>query len=187
MSSIRSLGGRTPQQLGLVVLRGSQRPILPNTRDRTLIIPGRNGALDFGADMELRLFSLECAFNAQNNADLQQRVEVLARLLVDSFGKPRTLDLVFDVHPDRTYKVRYSGSATIDRVAGLGLFTLPLVAFEPYALGLEQLTETTVTTSPYETVIQSSGDIRTEPLIVLTNNGGTTITSFTLTNEYRID
>jgi len=171
----------------MLVLRGSQRPMLPNTRDRTLIIPGRNGAMDFGAEVEPRFFALECAFNARDNFELQQRVEVLARLLVDSYGKPRTLDLIFAAHPDRTYRVRYSGSAPIDRVAGLGLFTLPLAAFEPYSLGREQLIETDVTTSPFETVVPSSGDIRTEPIIVLTNNGDTIITSFTLTNEYRID
>lgn len=187
MSSVKTIAGRTPEQLGMLVMRQSQRPVLPSTRDRTLEIPGRNGAWDFGADMQPRLFSLECAFSTRDSFELQMRVETLARLLVDNYGKPREVELVFSVHPDWTYYVRYSGSMPIDRVAGLGTFSLPLVAFEPYSLGPMNVYETTITRSPEVIDIEVRGNIRTEPVIVLTNQGSTTINGFKITNEWRHD
>ncbi|SDC70125.1 Phage tail protein [Paenibacillus sp. UNCCL117] len=185
--SVLRIAGRTPAELGMIVTGRSQRPGLPSTRDNLLAIPGRNGAMDFGADMEPRLFSLDCAIISRNHIELQHRIETFMRLLVDSYGRPRTVELVFEAHPDRVYNVRYSGAMPIDRIAGHGRFMLPLTAYEPYALGVEQLWEQTVVTSPRAFTIQSAGDIRTEPVIELTNTGNTTITSFRIQNEYEID
>src|SRR5690606_48624 len=36
-----TLGGKTARELGIVMLRESQRPILPGTVDKTMSIPGR--------------------------------------------------------------------------------------------------------------------------------------------------
>lgn len=185
--SIYMLGGVKPSDIGLVVTRESQRPILPSTRDYTVSIPGRNGIRDFGADVEGRSFSFECAFIARDYIELQQRAESLARILVDSYGRPRTIDLVLDVHKDRFWKVRYSGSLELDRIFGLGTFTLPLVAFdEPYAQGPEKVTEVTITSKPYNLTIQADGDIRSQPIIVLTNTGTSSISTIKITNEYTI-
>ncbi|OAS21132.1 distal tail protein Dit [Paenibacillus oryzisoli] len=128
-----TLGGQTARQLGIRMLRTSQRPVLPDTVDRTLGIPGRNGLWDFGADLNARQFNLECVILRTNSTTLQQQVSTLAAFLLDQYAKPRTLELVFDNQPDRTYYVRYSGSLAIDRVVGRGQFTLPLVAFDLYA------------------------------------------------------
>ncbi|SDD26855.1 Phage tail protein [Paenibacillus sp. UNCCL117] len=185
--SVKTLAGKTPREMGMIVLRGSQRSGLPSTRDKSVAIPGKNGELDYGADMHPRLFVLECAFAARNSLELQLRIEGLARLMVDSYGRPRTVELVFNAHPDRSYSVRYSGAFTIERIAGLGKFSLPLTAYEPYSHGLEQLWEQTVVTSPRTFTINSEGDIRTEPVIELTNTGSTTITNFRIQNEYEID
>jgi len=119
--------------LGLVMLRESQRPILPGTMDKTIHIPGRHGAWDFGAELDARTFELECAFVTKNRVELQQRITALAAHLVDSYGRPRKLELRFDVQPDRYWIVRYAGRLPVERVAGLGRFTLPLVAYDPFA------------------------------------------------------
>lgn len=132
MNVVKSLAGIDPNSIGLRVLRETARPGLPSTRDRVLTIPGRNGAWDFGADMEPRSFSLECAFLTRRSTELQQSIETLASLLVDAYGRPKTVELVFSSRPDRSYRVRYSGSLPIQRVAGLGKFSLPMVAFDPY-------------------------------------------------------
>jgi len=186
MAQVLSLAGINPESMGLHMSNASERPILPATRDRTLTIPGRNGAWDFGADMEPREFNLDCAFIAQSPEKLQFNAEKLARLLVDAHGKPRTVRLVFSVHPDRTYTVRYSGSWPIERLAGMGRFKLPLIAYDPYALGNESYINTTLTASPAVITIQSPGDVETEPVIVLTNQGGV-INGFTISNEHEID
>lgn len=184
---VSKIAGIKPNDIGLKVLRGSGRPILPDTRDRTLVIPGRNGAWDFGADFEPKYFPLDCAFITRSPAELQAHAETLAGLLVDARGKPRTVDLAFAVHPDRTYYVRYSGSLPIDRLVGMGRFTLPLVAFDPFSYGPEKLVELTITDSPTITQIEVDGDIQTPPVIVLTNTGAGTIHGFTLQKEYKIE
>lgn len=141
---VSKIAGIQPSAIGLHVLRGSGRPVLPSTRDRTLVVPGRDGALDFGADLEPRYFQLECAFITRSPADLQEHADTLAKLLVDARGKPRTVDLVFSVHPERTYSVRYSGSLPIDRLVGMGRFALPLVAYDPYAYLVEPILDSDI-------------------------------------------
>lgn len=129
-----TLGGQTARQLGMRMLRSSQRPILPGTVDRILGIAGRNGLYDFGADLGARQFNLECAIIRNTPVALQQAASDLAAYLVDPYGKPRTLELIFDYQPDRKYYVRYSGGGIDpERIAGLGRFTLPLIAFDPHA------------------------------------------------------
>lgn len=127
------LGGKRADELGLVMLRQSQRPVLPGTTDRTLQIPGRHGAWDFGAELGPRLFNLEVAFIERNTVALQRKVSELAAFLVDAYGRPRTMELIFTAQPDRRYFVRYSGTLPIERISGLGRFTLPLIAYDPFA------------------------------------------------------
>lgn len=177
------LGGKRADELGLVMLRQSQRPVLPGTVDRTMQIAGRHGAWDFGADLQPRLFNLECAFITNNSVELQQKISELAGFLMDFTGRPRSLSLYFLTQPDRTYTVRYSGTLPIDRVAGLGRFTLPLVAYDPFAYGSEKVLEETFASNPFEVEVDSDGTVDTPPIIMLRNLGGSTITSFSITSE----
>ncbi|MFW5438740.1 distal tail protein Dit [Paenibacillus apiarius] len=186
MSSF-SIDGKRSQELGLIMLRATKRPILPSTTDRTLPIPGRAGQWDFGADLGARLFEIECAFNTKNPYELQRRVMELAAFLVDSYGRPREVELRFDTRPDQYFVARYSGSLAIDRVAGLGKFTLPMMAYDPFAYGHEKIYESTIETSPFVFEIESSGNVRTNPLIVMTNHGTSTIRYFRIQNEYRLE
>lgn len=182
-----TLNGIKAEDLGIIFLRNSQRPLLPSTRDMTIALPGRNGAWDFGADVEPKEFELECGFITQDGVELQMYVERLARLLVDSYGKPRSLKLSFSYRPDREYTVRYSGDLEIERIYGVGKFTIPFKAYDPYPDGQERVFEEVITDNPHSISIESDGELRSNPKIVLTNEGTTTITNFRLTNEYRVE
>lgn len=127
------LDGISPQELGLKTLRESQRPVLAPTVDRFYSVPYMHGAYDFGADLAPLPLTLECAFNERNPYQLQQRISSLSEFLLDGDGRPRTVPLIFELLPDRRYMVRYSGQMPIDRLAGLGKFSLPFTAFDPYA------------------------------------------------------
>lgn len=173
---------------GFIVRGTSQRPGLPATVDRTLTIPGRHGQYDFGADLSARSIVLDCAFITRNATELQQKVVELARFLTDSFGRPRTMKLRLRERPGQHFTVRYVGSFDIERIIGLGVFSLTLVAFDPFAYAdQEQLIEEIVTESPYEQTVEVVGNVRTSPVIVLTNEGSETITHFRITNEYRLE
>lgn len=125
-----TLGGKTDKDLGIVVLMDTNEPVLPSTRDNSVVISGRMGAFDFGGELDTREFSLPCAIIQDNYYDLQKIVRGLAVHLLDSYGKPRILDLIFDEEPDKVYKVRYSGSLDLKKVASLGQFTLPLKCYD---------------------------------------------------------
>ncbi|MEK8132906.1 phage tail domain-containing protein [Paenibacillus filicis] len=196
MNSI-TLGGVRDVDLGFRVLEESQEPLMPSTRDKGMNIDGRHGTYDFGAELEPRLFSFQCAFipngtNYDNLSaeELQRCVRRLAQHLTDSYGRPRNMLLHRFSEPDKHYVVRYSGNSPLDRIAysTLGFFTLPLVAFDPFAYGnQEQIYEDIMRTSPYKTDIESLGNVRTPLVIVLTNEGANTITRFKITNEYKLE
>lgn len=182
------LDDKSNVELGFVVRGTSRRPGLPATVDRTLTIPGRHGQYDFGAELDTRRFVFDCAFIMRNAAELQQKVMELSRFLVDSFGRPRTMKLRLRERPGQHFTVRYVGSFDIERIIGTGLFSLPFVAFDPFAYAdHEQLIEEIVTDSPYTQTVSVMGNVRTSPVIVLTNEGEETITSFKITNEYKLE
>lgn len=182
------LDDKSNVDLGFIVRGTSRRPGLPGTVDRTLTIPGRHGQYDFGAELNVRPFVLDCAFLTKDAFTLQQKVMELSRFLVDSYGKPRNLKLRFRERPGQHFNVRFVGSFDIDRIIGTGVFSLPFTAFDPFAYAdEEQIYEDVVTVSPYITNVETVGNVRTSPIIVLTNEGSTTITNFRITNEYRLE
>jgi len=140
--------------IGLKLLQeGTQLPGLPATRDRSVVIPMRPGAYDFGADLEPLHFELALGAVVEGQAGnakakVQEVIESLKRLLLDS-GRPRAVELELEsVFPDRLYKVRYAGSLPVERIVRLGRFTLPVVAYDPraYALYWESREQTITTT-----------------------------------------
>lgn len=132
-----TLDGVAAKDLNIVMGRDSDRPIAPSTVDRFLSIPGRNGILSFGSDVGARYFNLVCNVITKDYRTLQAATERVASVLLDGYGKPKQIKLVFDARPDRYYLVKYSGSLTIDRLFGYGQFSLPLVTIgEPFARSL---------------------------------------------------
>lgn len=130
------LGDKTPRELGMRVLRESQRPIAPPTVDNIVSISNMHGAYDFGAYLGPRQMPLECALVARNSFELQKLVSDLAAYLIGPDGKPMTMPLIFRNQPDRQYYVRYSGDLQINRTVGLGLFTLPFTAYDPFSYSI---------------------------------------------------
>lgn len=181
------LGGKSNVELGFFVTRSSGRPGLPGTVDRTLAVPGRHGLWDYGADLGARSFNMECAFITKDSFELQQAIANLSAHLIDSYGKPRTLELKFRERPNQTFNVRFMGSLDVERIVGLGTFTIPLTAFDPFAYGPERLQELSITASPTIINIQSTGNVRTTPEIIITNQGTNTLKSFKISNEYVIE
>lgn len=179
------LGGRTATSLGIVMTSESKRPILPSTQDSVITVLGRNGAYDYGAKLNSRSLDLECAMITKDYIELQQKVSELASFLTDHDGKPKTMRLILDYQPDRYYNVRLSGSLPINRIFGLGRFTLPLVAFEPYAHALEEGIHSEVITDGYYSFnVESKGTVVTPTVIELTNLGANTLNGFTIEIEF---
>lgn len=121
------------QALGLTVTLDSSEPMLPQFRTNTMTVPGRHGAYDFGAYMDVRQFDLNCVFKRQSYTDLKAQIRQFVRLFVDDYGRPKTVKLRFGDEPDKYYDVKVGGGVPVERLANLGFFTLPLVAHDPMA------------------------------------------------------
>ena len=180
-----TLGEKTASALGLELIQGTQRRILPDTRDVVLTIPGRPGAYDFGAEFGVRLFELECLLHgATTSEQLQARVRDLAAHLIGKDGRPRVLRLIFDDEPDKYYNVRFAGSLPVEQIVSIGRFTLPLVAYDPYAYALRETTRyAVVVSSPTAITINKAGNAPIPPKVRLVNTGTTVIRNLELTLE----
>lgn len=121
------------QSLGVTVTLDSEEPMLPSFRTSTVTIPGRHGAYDFGGDMDVRNFALNCVFQRQSYTDLKAQIRDFVRLFLDGYGRPKTVKLRFGDEPDKYYNVKLGGGVPIERLANLGFFTLQLVAYDPFA------------------------------------------------------
>ncbi len=176
-----TLGGKTAAELNIQLLEDTQIPMLPDTVDRTAAIGGRHGRHDFGADMGPRLIELECVFTGTDtDEDLQAAVRNLASFLVDNWGKPKTLELIFDRETDKSWFVRYAGNLPIKRIMyhAKGFFTLPLIAYEPFAFGEEVEVEYDIISSPEDFWYMVESGLNIPITIILDNEGANTIAGF---------
>ncbi|MOA42292.1 hypothetical protein D3C78_1643310 [compost metagenome] len=74
-----------------------------------------------------------------------------------------------------------------DESTGNRVIEIPLKMYDPFPESNEQITELTITQAPQVISIQSIGDERASPLIVLTNVGTTVLNGFTIKNEYKTE
>lgn len=180
-----TLNGVAATTYGITLEYAPGQPMLPETRDRTAEIPGKDGECWFSSDLGPRMFSLPCRFETTSPAALDTLIRAFARVLVDVHGKPRALSLVFDDAPTLTYTVRYSGQIPFDRAwVGCSQFSLNLVADDPFAYEAEDSTEATITTSGGLMEVISSGNVTTPAQISIQNNGAAPVTGFTITIQY---
>lgn len=117
---------------GLYLLRGHIHPMTPDMRQKLLTIPGKDGKWDFGSEWDSRTFELPVGIIENDKYELQRKLNEFVVFLLDSFGKPRDIKLVFDYEPDKYYLVRFAGSLSPERLFKLGKFPLTLIAHDPY-------------------------------------------------------
>ena len=177
-----TLGGKTDTELGFRVLGlDTVIPNLPETRDYLTTIAGRHGSYDFGADLSARGFLLNCYFEEElDHAQIQAAVLALNAHLLDNWGKPKTMELVFDWDDDKHYNVRYSGGVGVDTAQALARrkFTLPLIAFEPFAFSDEVEVEYDITDSPVSLWYTVESGLNVPITIILDNEGLNTLHGF---------
>lgn len=190
MSNVRhqvTLGTKTDTELGLDLLEKSSRPVLPKAKDRAVSIPGKAGEWRYGADVAAREWKLKFAWIGELDDDaIQVRVEELAAHLLDEQGELDEIALSFVDAPGRTWDVFYTKGLPVDRFArGAGVITLYLTAPDPWGYGTEVVTTDTITASPQAVEVENDGTVPAPCVIVITNNGGNTISGFTLTRELK--
>ena len=173
---------------GVTLAYAPGQPFLPDTRDRTVEIPGRAGRYWFDSDLGPREFSLPCRFqDCATAAALDTLIRAFARVFVHVHGRPRMLSLEFDDSPGLSYMVRYNGQIPFDRAwVGCSEFTLELIAEDPYAYEPEDATTGNLTGNPETLIVTSTGNVETPAKICITNNGSAPIVGFSITTHYEV-
>ena len=124
-----SIGGIANTTLGVELMPEYKEPVLPKTRDQSVVIPGRNGVHLFDTDLGPRVIVLDLVMiDATTPETLQSLTKTFAQVLLDQDGKPEDVALVFTKEPNYTYTVRYAGNMPLQRIIGgsKGFFSLPL-------------------------------------------------------------
>ena len=155
----------------------------PELREYEDEADGRPGALDYGTEFGKR--SIEIKIDIEpNDTPFKLRQSQIYNWLKPTL--PAGI-LIFDEMPDRIFYAKLSSKLGPEQFGRYGTFEFTMKCTDPFAYGPEQITETTITTSPATIDIQSDGTEPTPPLIELTNAGSTTIMRFIVTNEYQLE
>lgn len=134
------LDGRNIKEFGLFLRPNHEHPI-PETRDQTIEIPGIHGLRHMGSTLGPRQFNLPLGIVPQiDRWELQRKIREFTRFLLDDYGRPRNMRLIFGYEPDKYYMVRYNGSISPERLVTIGVFELPLIAYDPHAYFLYSTT-----------------------------------------------
>jgi predicted phage tail component-like protein len=127
-------GVHLENDLGLHILAGSDETMMPETRQDTLTIPDRHGAIVFDSYLEPRRLFPQILIPSQATLnDVQGIVRQVSSLLVDEYGKPKDVKVIYDYEPDKYYIARLTGYISVDRIAKAGIFLIPLYAYDPMA------------------------------------------------------
>lgn len=143
MGSIK-LDGYSPEHFGLRLMADHYHPMTPEVRRKTITIPGKSGEWDFGSEWGSRPFELPFKRIEQDPIEMQRKLREFVAFLLDSYGKPRPIKLVFEYEPDKYYQVKLDGMITPARLALMSEFTLPFVAHNPNALFIVPTDEITL-------------------------------------------
>ncbi|MUG45530.1 phage tail domain-containing protein [Paenibacillus woosongensis] len=175
-----SINGEWISEVTGAVLVYRNIPGLPEATENTVKIAERDGEIDFGSTYGARPVGLGFFITG----DYDTAVSLLMRQFNTRRG---VLDLVFSDRPGKHYFAQYRGTMSWDESTGNRVIDISLKMYDPFPESDERITELTITQSPQVIRVQSIGDERASPIIVLTNIGTTTLQSFKIKNEYLVE
>lgn len=157
-------------------------PILPEVDESTVKISGRDGEVSFGSTYNPRRIELTLDITA-SPSDFHSTLARLARIINGNRGE---VTVEFSDLPNRIYRAVNNGTLALDGQVGSRLVNVSLKANDPWPESSERVSEVTVTSKPQVINVESTGDVRAQPIITMTNLGSNTIRGFLLSNEYTI-
>ncbi len=114
-------------------------PLVPGTTDRTIDIPGLDGAHDFGRDLQPREIRVQFVLKQDSPEDLFDYVREVAAWLSVREAKP----FIYSYEPDKFYLARPQGIVGLDRLMNkIGIVEATFIAHDPYAYALDTKTAT---------------------------------------------
>ena len=127
-------GVHLERDLGLHLLADSEETIIPQVRQDSIEIPGRHGEIVFDSYLESRrLFPTVLIPSQATLTDVQNILRRVSSLLLDKYGRPKNVKVIYDYEPEKYYICRMNGYLSPERVAKTGKFLIPLYANDPFA------------------------------------------------------
>lgn len=137
-------GVHLERDLGLHLLADSEETMIPQVRQDSIEIPGRHGEIVFDSYLESRrLFPNVLIPSQATLADVQSILRKVSSLLLDEYGRPKDVKVIYDYEPDKYYVCRMNGYLSPERIARAGKFLIPLYANDPMAFSLKKSNEIT--------------------------------------------
>ncbi|MEW5567389.1 distal tail protein Dit [Rossellomorea marisflavi] len=137
-------GVHLERDLGLHLLAESEETIIPQVRQDSIEIPGRHGEIVFDSYLESRrLFPTILIPSQATLTDVQDILRRVSSLLLNEYGQPKDVKVIYDYEPDKFYLCRMNGYLSPDRIARTGKFLIPLYANDPMAFSLKKSDEIT--------------------------------------------
>jgi predicted phage tail component-like protein len=158
-----------------IVARSDDRSLLPERRRNEYVVPGRDGALDYGGDNhEKRIVTVSIAIAARSLEELRQSARAAAHWLS---GEGL---LVFDDEPDKGYQAKVYQPLPLSLLASCGEAQVPFEC-RPFAESryYRQLNDS-FANKPHNTVINALGTRKTPCIIIIKNIGTTDISNIKL-------
>lgn len=129
---IKTLDGKPLSTWGIIQEFYEEHPITQEIEQQTVKIAGVDGFYDFGSKSGCRPFSFPLAKIEKNSVVMQNKMTEFVGFLLDEYGKPREMKLVFAYEPNKYYLVKLAEMISLRRLHTVNKFTLNIVAYDPW-------------------------------------------------------
>ena len=173
-----TFNGRHISAIPHIAMRSVNRNVKPALRKNTIMIPGRDGYLDFGGDTyDSRQISVQIGFACQSFLELRSAARQVAGWLAGS-GL-----LIFDDEPDKAYRAQVVTQIDLEQLRYWGYAEIEFEC-QPFAeaLDFDQLVVEEAD-SPAEIPFTNRGTQSCSCLIIIRNIGSGDIKNITLTRK----
>lgn len=123
------------EDFGYICELGNEDPLTPNMEHKTLSISGKIGPWDFGTEIKEKYFSFPLKIMDRFLTRVQYNFNDLKAFLLDPFGKPREIKIVFDYETDKYYIAKLNGFSIPARLTEESTIVVNVVAYDPLKYG----------------------------------------------------
>lgn len=131
------------KELGMFVLQEGNTHPSPTFENKTVKVPGRIGEYHFGSEVGSRPHTIALGVIDPDVIESQARVRKFFELVLDEYGKPKPVKMVYEYEPDKYYTVYVDGSFIPERMRGYINGPINLVAYDPIAYSIVRADEVT--------------------------------------------
>jgi len=161
-----------------VVAKSDDRSLLPEKRRNEFVVPGRDGAVDYGnSTYEKRVITVRITLVTYNLQNLREAARLAAKWLSGD-GL-----LIFDDEPGKAYRARVYQPLSITQLINCGETVVPFEC-QPFAESplYNQITEM-ISDKPHETPVTPTGTQDMPCIIYIKNVGTADVSNITITRK----